>query len=583
MTDRIRRIFNDRAKHICVCAVALAGLLFLLLLTAASASSPAPGRTLSSFDRNWKTVTGLSLDMNRFYTGRSTGATGRIEAYNRLPYSIGAGDSLNFCSCFTNFDVVIDGRIVYTYIPHNMPGGTVTDCTYHHIPLTPSMRGTLIRIIAQNNSASSRMRFRSISIGAPSVYTEAAVIAHGPTALAALLILMAGFLGLMNDLSQKYLGYRYSRTALHISGLLGGIWLLIVSSVPVALLPDAAELFTVLRYLSLLALPWPFLRFLTSILPHKNRSWNIALLLLEAASIAASVILTSANTLEWNECLFFFYIMLIYIAIVFVELMIASLVDAAREHEKVAIDWIIFVGATAAFACIIIDALTFIYTSSASKAPLSAWAGLFLLACTIADSEIEAKKYWANTGVLLNERDKAYIDPLTGLLNRTAYERDSDDLRDHFSRDTLSGNSYLDSHFDLLIAYFDINNFKHVNDTLGHDVGDKVIQAAAGLLQKAFGKYGKVYRIGGDEFAATITGDDLDRTCGKALHSLRMMEDDWNASSNLGITLRIAAGSAKLSETESGTIHEVLKNADNDMYIHKAEMKKADPSQVRGA
>ncbi len=587
MLEKIRNFFTSRRRSALSLIIVVACCLLAVLFVHLSLQSPARKKDtnlLTSYQEGWETIGGARANMLEFYDIRTSSRNGNIQVYRKLPDTITDGDCLNFESRFVNFSVQVSGEEIYSYHLEQSFAGSVMDSAYHQIPLTPAMEGRQVEVIGSNAGGTGRMRFQNIAIGPAGKYIQSIFLQKGFPALAGILLIMTGFIGLINDVSQKYLKYRYSRSSLHMTGILGGFWLLMESSVPILLMPYAGDALTVAKYLVLLALPYPAFNFVTSILPHKNQSWSVALLVLDAVSIAASLGLTSSGTLEWHECLFFFYIMVLYVVIVVVELLVASFSDAATEHSSVDIDWVIFAGAVIAMASIIFDSVYYISASSnMTDAPTTTAAGLITLILTIVDTEIEARKHLKDTGYLMNERDKAYTDQLTGLLNRTAYERDSDALRDNFSRDTLSGNSYLDSHFDLLIAYFDINNFKHVNDTLGHDVGDKVIQAAATLLQKSFGKYGNVYRIGGDEFAATITGDDLDRVYGKALHNLRMLEDEWNGQTKLGITLKIASGSAKLSTTESGTIHEVLKNADNDMYIHKAEMKKADPTQVRGA
>ena len=78
-------------------------------------------------------------------------------------------------------------------------------------------------------------------------------------------------------------------------------------------------------------------------------------------------------------------------------------------------------------------------------------------------------------------RDKAYIDPLTGLNNRSALER----IRD------FTG-----------IMMLDIDDFKSINDTYGHDKGDEVIKKIASILQRTTRAKDCVCRLGGDEFAA---------------------------------------------------------------------------------
>lgn len=63
---------------------------------------------------------------------------------------------------------------------------------------------------------------------------------------------------------------------------------------------------------------------------------------------------------------------------------------------------------------------------------------------------------------------------------------------------------------NLLLFVFDLNNLKYYNDKFGHDCGDQYITDAVHILQKVFSRYGKLYRIGGDEFCVLI---DDHNTC----------------------------------------------------------------------
>ena len=81
-------------------------------------------------------------------------------------------------------------------------------------------------------------------------------------------------------------------------------------------------------------------------------------------------------------------------------------------------------------------------------------------------------------------------DELTKCLNRRAYEVDKQKLN-------LDG--------EWAYISLDLNGLKKANDTLGHSAGDELICAAANCMKFAFASYGKIYRIGGDEFVALLT------------------------------------------------------------------------------
>lgn len=83
-------------------------------------------------------------------------------------------------------------------------------------------------------------------------------------------------------------------------------------------------------------------------------------------------------------------------------------------------------------------------------------------------------------------------DPLTGLLNRAAFDAR---LNEEFLRARRHGR-------ELALVMFDVDGFKAVNDRLGHPAGDRVLIAVARALQSSFRQSDGVYRYGGDEFVA---------------------------------------------------------------------------------
>ena len=90
----------------------------------------------------------------------------------------------------------------------------------------------------------------------------------------------------------------------------------------------------------------------------------------------------------------------------------------------------------------------------------------------------------------------AQRDPLTALLNRRGFDQQLVRLE----RDGLAG---------CCLMMLDIDNFKAINDSHGHLLGDKVIIAVANVLRGCIGERGSIARIGGDEFAVLLAHPDL--------------------------------------------------------------------------
>nr|WP_156368611.1 ligand-binding sensor domain-containing diguanylate cyclase [Duganella sp. Leaf61] len=153
----------------------------------------------------------------------------------------------------------------------------------------------------------------------------------------------------------------------------------------------------------------------------------------------------------------------------------------------------------------------------------------------------------------------AYSDALTGLANRRLF---SDELRLLVAQTERGGPA-----FTLLLI--DLDHFKPVNDTYGHDAGDALLVAAAGRLLAAVRESDRVFRLGGDEFAVLL-GQATDRAtlapmCARMLHDLAQP-----LLLPAGATIEISA-SVGAAVHQRGHSHEQLyKQADVALYRAKA-------------
>ena len=95
---------------------------------------------------------------------------------------------------------------------------------------------------------------------------------------------------------------------------------------------------------------------------------------------------------------------------------------------------------------------------------------------------------------------ESLIDTLTGVRNKNAYEELEEEYQLKIEKDT-------DLKFGLVVC--DMNNLKIINDTMGHEAGDELIQSACTLLCDTF-LHSKVYRVGGDAFVVLLEGSDYD-------------------------------------------------------------------------
>ena len=155
-------------------------------------------------------------------------------------------------------------------------------------------------------------------------------------------------------------------------------------------------------------------------------------------------------------------------------------------------------------------------------------------------------------------RQMAYHDSLTGLPNRKLF---SDRLGIALAQAQRNQKK-------VGIAMLDLDNFKGVNDTLGHDVGDLLLQAATERLSAALRKSDTVARFGGDEFLLILP--DL-KVRKDAIHVAQKIVDIFCKpfivdTHQLVITTSIGIAVYPNDGTDEGTL---LKNADIAMYQAK--------------
>lgn len=148
-------------------------------------------------------------------------------------------------------------------------------------------------------------------------------------------------------------------------------------------------------------------------------------------------------------------------------------------------------------------------------------------------------------------------DTLTGLHNRAYFEEEMERQK--------SGRR-----LPLGLVICDVDGLKLVNDLLGHQAGDRLLIAAARVIEKAFRTDDVVARIGGDEFAIILSGCN-DYHVTESCERLRRELDKYNAS-HADIFLSISVGAASTSDYPVD-LTRLFSEADNHMYQYKATNK----------
>lgn len=158
----------------------------------------------------------------------------------------------------------------------------------------------------------------------------------------------------------------------------------------------------------------------------------------------------------------------------------------------------------------------------------------------------------------------AFRDPLTGLANRAHFQD-----RLHFAVSSTEGDGR-----PVAVIFFDLDDFKIVNDRLGHDAGDRVLVAVAERMRAILRQDDVGARLGGDEFTVLVENDPREATArriaARLLDAIRRPIPVGEEEVTVGASFGIALGRAGRE-----TAAELLRRADVAMYGAKARGKNA--------
>ncbi|MGH7145249.1 MAG: EAL domain-containing protein [Planctomycetota bacterium] len=189
---------------------------------------------------------------------------------------------------------------------------------------------------------------------------------------------------------------------------------------------------------------------------------------------------------------------------------------------------------------------------SVSISPIDDGSGRIVGASSVARDITEARR--ARDQI----RHLAHHDTLTGLPNRLLFRQHLAEAIAAAERDRRQA----------AVLFIDLDHFKEVNDTHGHDVGDELLRTVAARLQGCLRTEDRIARLGGDEFVAILSGDTTSRDAvGIAEKILNALQSPFRFSA---VELRISASiGVSLFPDDGRDADALLRSADSAMYCAK--------------
>ena len=148
-----------------------------------------------------------------------------------------------------------------------------------------------------------------------------------------------------------------------------------------------------------------------------------------------------------------------------------------------------------------------------------------------------------------------YRDVLTGVFNRAYLDYKLNKFAKHPNKQSITG------------LMLDLNDFKKINDDLGHSVGDEALIATTKILQRAIGSHGLVTRYAGDEFILLINTHDDDEIQ-THIDRIQNLFDQYNQANEKPYKLSASIGSHKLN-LKKESVDSFINTIDFRMYENK--------------
>ncbi len=151
------------------------------------------------------------------------------------------------------------------------------------------------------------------------------------------------------------------------------------------------------------------------------------------------------------------------------------------------------------------------------------------------------------------------IDPLTGAYNRRHM---NEVLKIEYSRALRNGST-------LSVVIFDIDNFKNINDTYGHTVGDRILCELVSRIKNVKRDYDQIFRFGGDEFLVMMPETRSDGIKSFYERVRETIQKSPVKDGNIVMNFTISAGATFFPSKKTRTLEELIKNADDALYNSK--------------
>ena len=450
------------------------------------------------------------------------------------------GDSITFYVVHHYVKVYLDGDLVYSLQPDGANRiGKSTSSNWISVPIYPEDLGKEVVVVATPVYKSVINGEIEFLVGSRFGVFSECLLNDADVLIVSIICILVGLFIISMQGYQLVRKKTASREMFYLSNLsiLLGIWRLTDTRLIAFLLPERAMALGYITIGALVLSPIPLLLFLKERLADYDSAPLLHGAMVLSGASAVILLLQVLGIADFKEMLTVCHIMLAGTAAMLVAIAVAHwLQNGTHGAQRSAVLIIILI------VGVVMDIACFYWQKKSENVVFTALAFVIDIICLFTMDTYETK-------------NKAYTDPHTGLFNKNRW----DELM--ASGLPLAGN--------LAVMMLDLNGLKYVNDTYGHDAGDRMIFDFANILRNTLPPGSVICRWGGDEFAVMLmdsSPEAMEQYAGQLKQAAQRHNDSGNPP-----FIYFAAGWALASEFPELSREELLNRADERMYQEKRQ------------
>ena len=563
---------KKRDKNIIYHAVyaAMAMILLIMILWAAVTNRGAsPTKLLSegnvAFEDGWCMADGSAADMTHLHKMPSVEPYQEQSIYHSLPSDLGEGKSLCFRTKNISYQVYVDGELRYEpgireSRVYNRSFGT----RWNYVPLFKEDAGTMVEIRFQTVYQNARACIDHLTLGSAAGEVIGTFTGKVVAFSTCLFLLFAGLVLIIVDIpANLQMDKNHELLYLGLFAISIAVWCLVETNL-LQFYTDDSRLLQILSCGALMMNPIPIILYLDAAFGFQKKWVVPTMCFWSAAEFALCTVLHFTGVRDYHETLTLTHILLAVTAVILVYTILKNAFLTRESKVRNVYKAIRTVGLMGIGFTAGIDLVRY-YNGHNSDNAMFMRIGLLIFILCYGSASLEKMVNAVKLGTRAEFVSQlAYRDGLTGVGNRTAFQERLEELEGE--KKELPG---------IAIVMFDVNDLKYVNDNLGHQRGDELIVGSANIIRNAMeSEEGVVFRIGGDEFAGILSGENAAERCEMALSRFKQAMDGHNAVKNQTLRISIASGYAVYDKSqEDEKLMDVYQQADVCMYENKKRIK----------